>query len=174
MVPHIAIVAILGPALLGVQDNPASLRLFTSQEGGFSLLLPDTPHKRVTSTPGEPPQIQFYIKRANGVYLASYVPNDKMKDADDDTVDRGLRKGQKTVQAQFGAKLVSEKKIKLDGKYPGREFVLELPMKPKGRLLRSRIYAVNGVQYQIILVGEKAFAESDEADRVLKSFRLKK
>jgi len=67
---------------------------------------------------------------------------------------------------------VSQKKIKLDDRFPGRDFVMEIT----GRqgLLRGRAYLANGTLYKVIVVGAKEFAESSEADQVLDSFKLKR
>ena len=173
MPAHLAIAALIGSLFFASQDNSPSLKLFTPQKGDFSVLLPETPKDRVVSSGGEK-LTQWYIGRPTGSYVLTQVLNNEMRNADDETADRALKKGQRSVQSQLKAKLVSEQKIKLDGKYPGREFVLEFVDKDKPRLLRSRIYAVNGVQFQIILVGDKDYAQSPEADQVFNSFGLKK
>jgi hypothetical protein len=173
MAAHIAIVAIIVPPLFAVQEQSASLTLFTPEKGNFSVLLPGTPKERAVSSGGEK-VTQWYIERATGAYVLTEVLNNEMRNATDAAVDRGLKKSQRSVQSQLKAKLVSEQRIKLEGRYPGREFVLEFVDKDKPRLLRSRIYGVNGVQFQIILVGGNDYTRSREADQVFNSFRLKK
>jgi hypothetical protein len=173
MPAHIAIAALVGSLLLASQDNSASPKLFAPEKGGFSVLLPEMPKERVVSGGGEK-LTQWYIEHPAGAYVVTQVVNNEMRNADDETADRGLKKGQRAVQSQLKAKLVREQKIKLEGKYPGREFVLEFSDKGKPRLLRSRIYAANGTQFQIILVGDRDYTQSREADQVFNSFRLKK
>jgi hypothetical protein len=170
---NIVITALISYLLFAPQDNPGSLQLFAPEKGDFSLLLPGAPKERVVSS-GDEKLTQWYIARSSGTYVLTRVLNNEMRNVDDEIADRGLKKGQRTVQSQLKAKMVSEQRIKLDGKYPGREFVLEFTDKTKLRLLRSRVYAVNGVQFQIVLVGDKDYIQSREADQVFNSFRLKK
>jgi hypothetical protein len=168
------IITAIGLLLLAGEDNPSVLRLFAPAEDGFSVLLPDTPRKRSAPVSGgENGLTQWYLKRSNGAYLVACVRKLEMKNTDEETAARALKRGQDAVQSQLQAKLVREQAIKLQGKYPGREFLLEFSINSGPRLLRSRIFAANGVQYQIILVGDKGFIESTEANQVLDSFRIK-
>jgi hypothetical protein len=72
--------------------------------------------------------------------------------------------------ARMKAKLISDKKIKLDGKYPGRELVADLP-DGKGRL-RSRFYLVGKRFYQLQVAGSKAFVDGPDTDKIFGSFKL--
>ena len=76
------------------------------------------------------------------------------------------------VQNGFGGKLLSEKTITLHDKYPGLEFAVEVPMGPG--LCRSRMYLVNGRLHQLIAIGAKEFATTEEAEKILASLKLLK
>src|SRR6516162_1287714 len=102
MPAHIMIVAIA--LVLGTQDNTASLRLFTPEKGDFSVLLPGTPKERVVSSGGEK-LTQWYIGRPTGSFVLTQVLNNEMRNADEETADRSLKKGQRSVQSQLKAKL---------------------------------------------------------------------
>jgi hypothetical protein len=162
--------------ILGGQDNPKPLKEFKSREGSFSVLLPETPKKEVSPIDDpkgdQGPQYQFSVDRGNGAYLVSYQANHGLRNVDDEAADRALKRAQERVRTSSNAKLVSEKKIKLQDKYPGREYVLEIAA--NSGILRSRMYLVKGMLYQVIAVGAADFAKSEEADRVLNSFKLKK
>jgi hypothetical protein len=160
----------------GDDEQTSSLKLFTSKEGNFSVLLPGTPkmEKVPNSDPklGLPDQYQFNLDRGNGAYTVSYQDNPNLKNASREALEQHLTAARAGIQQGFGGKLLSERRILLDDKYPGLEFVVDIP-KASG-LFRSRMYLVNGRLHQVIAVGVKEFASSSEADRILDSFKLLK
>jgi hypothetical protein len=174
MISHpFILLTLVGRLLSQGQDKASDLKLFECKNGGFSVLMPGTPKERSAPVAGnEPAPTQWYVESSNGTCLVARFDNNEMKNANEKAVDRALKRGQRAVQSQLQAKLVRQQQIKLQDNCPGREFVLEFQERSKARWLRSRIYGVNGVQYQIILVGDKDFVESGRSNEILNSFRL--
>jgi hypothetical protein len=167
-------VAIGLAAVMGVLA--VDLKEFTSERGGFSVLLPGTPTEE--KVPIKDPkyksavQYQFTVGEDNGAYLVSYQDNPGLAKANQSALEQALISAQKRAQTSIDGQLVSEKKIKLQDEFPGREFTFELPA--VSGAYRSRMYLVKGRLYQVIVVGTKEFAQTKDADKVLESFKLAK
>jgi hypothetical protein len=172
--PHLLLsFSVIAPLAFGAQDKSKGLREFTFRTGGFAVLLPEKPQKQEVPVQGQGgTQVQYGVDRENGAYIVSYQANPNLANAGDDVAAQALKQGQDAVRKSFNGKIVNQTDIKLDDKFPGREYVLDIPSR-KG-VLRARMYLAKGTLYQVIVVGEKAFVESSEADQVLNSFKLKK
>jgi hypothetical protein len=72
------------------------------------------------------------------------------------------------TRAKFNGLLMAQRAVSTPI-YRGREFVLSLP---EGQYLRGRTLLVDHQLYQIVCIGEKDVAWSDEAEVFLRSFQL--
>lgn len=163
---------------IGCASGPAlALVPFLSDAGQFGILLPGKPMESVEkiddATDPNLKQRQYVFGTLTGAYLISVQDNPDLANATPDAAQKALVRARSGVQKTFSpGKLLSETRILLDEKHPGLEFTIEV-LKPPG-LYRSRIYLIDGRLYQIVAIGEKPFATSDEADQVLTSFRILK
>src|SRR5262249_3510282 len=67
-------------------------------------------------------------------------------------------------------KSTSSKAIKLQKKYPGREFAFDIPdLEGKGK---GRVYIVGDRLYQVTALGTEDFMSSDDIDVFFNSFKL--
>jgi hypothetical protein len=191
--------ALLLVASVGAADtkDPAELKEFVCKSGEFSIMLPG---KAKENRPGgkESPLVTVQLQTKKGTYMASSFGAPKDAQAKVPTIpgfpnlgDLGnlgkmnvLRpddQGYKTladardfwvVKTSKGAKLDGEpKRLKLDEKTPILESTIILGDK---RILRHRICMIGVNTYQWSATGSKDFVTSDEADKVLDSFKLTK
>jgi hypothetical protein len=145
-----------------------------SPEGtGFTVLMPGTPKVEQQSQPTDVGPIMMYIhmvERDNAAFLVMYsdFPAEMVKAVDADTLLDGGVNG-----AAQGGKLISQKKIEIDG-HKGREFVAE---KAEGTLqltLKARTYLVGNRLYQAITSAVKGSEPWADIDKFLDSFKLLK
>jgi hypothetical protein len=69
-----------------------------------------------------------------------------------------------------GARVTNETTIQLDYTYPGREVAFEGSLGNKRFSGRSRIFLVEQRLYQLMILGEQAAVDEEDADRFLLSF----
>ena len=107
-------------------------------------------------------------KKEETAYIVAYCefPDAALKGGTDD---QRLDYARNRAVASTKGKLLGQKKIKLDT-YPGRE--LRFEVSGKGQV-RQRMYAVKDKLCQLIVAGPKELADSKEAEKFLKSFKLK-
>jgi len=168
---------ILAVSLIAAADGSATFALepFLSDTGQFGVLLPGKPMESVEAIDDNATvkQRQFVFGTLSGAYLISVQDNPELVEATPEAAQKALVRARSGVQKTFfPGKLLDETRISLDDKYPGLEFTIEIP-KPAG-LYRSRIYLAHGRLYQVVAIGEKPFATSNEADQVITSFRILK
>jgi hypothetical protein len=173
----VRLLILLLPLLLAArQDQPErELKEFSSKDGGFTVLLPGKPKEqtrkeRAPGGKGESTLRLFTVDHPTTAYQVAVTTDPNLK-ADADTLKTVLEQVRQAAQDSLKGKVLSEKKIKLDDKYPGVELQVEVP---EGRLYRSRVYVVNDRLYQVTVLGPKKTALSKEADQVLDSFQLTK
>jgi hypothetical protein len=158
----------LVPCLVAVAQQPkAESKEFVSKDGGFSVVLPETPKE---STEDGLKQHQFQVDTPNGTLVVSYQDNPGLKDATDDVIVDALKQAQEAVQKGFQGNPVKSQAIKLADKYPGLDFECDIPA--AGGVYRSRSYMVDGRLYQLIAVGVKEFATGETANTFLGSLKL--
>jgi hypothetical protein len=163
------------PLLLAAQpEKPAvELKPFTDKEGGFSIMLPAEPKKQSLKQKGpdgkEVVNNIFHVDQKTHAYVVAYLKDPKLAKEGKEGVEQALERARKGAEASLKAKLLEEKKVKLDDKHPGLEFQLEVP---SVGVYRSRIYVVNDILYQLSVLGPKEVALSKDADQVLNSFKL--
>jgi hypothetical protein len=164
--------ALLVLACVSGTGRAEGLAEFTSEAGGFKVLMPGKPSVTEMPTPaGTMHMVQVRTKA--GEYLASWIdlPFDAADKAEkaEGCLDR-VRDG---MVDRVKGKLVRDKKFTLEDKHPGRDVEAETTQPAKGRM-RARLFLVGSRLYQVIVAGSKEWTESKEADRVLDSFRLTK
>jgi hypothetical protein len=112
----------------------------------------------------------FSVEDKNGAFVVTFadlpIPGDEGAELLEKRLD-GSRDG---MVGNIKAKLTGDKKIKLAGKYPGREVTADLPGK-KG-VIRARIYVVGKRLYQVMVIGTSDTANSGDATKFLESFQL--
>ena len=120
-------------------------RSFRRRAGGFKVQMPGTPKEQM-SMRAECRRSRF-PPRIDGAYVVSYadmpIPGNESPAMVQHRLD-GSRDGQ---LANMGGKLVSESKIQLGGKYPGRDIRADIP--GKKMYAHTQIFIVDNRLYQL-------------------------
>ncbi len=141
----------------------------TCKQGGFTVDMPGTPtvqpEEKLQSRIGPIKLHMYTLASEKAFYYVSFAdaPNGKMESAAET-----FRQARNRVLRDLKAKLVSERKISL-GKFPGSEFVAEVP---QGGIVRLRTYRGVTRGYQIAIATPKEFANSPDIAHFLDSFKL--
>jgi hypothetical protein len=147
----------------------AEFKEFSPPGGGFKVQMPGTPKDQTQTTAGIQMNI-FATEDRNGAYIVSYadmpVPGNESPAQIQTRLD-GSRDGQ---LANMGAKLVSESKIQLGGKYPGRDIRADVPSKQVNA--RTQIFIVDRRLYQLVALGAQSWVDSAETTKFFDSFAL--
>src|SRR5262249_441555 len=118
-----------------LQAGQAEWKVFSSKEGGFSVLMPGVPQEEVKQDlgKGEAPPIEIHLftaKDESGFYLASYTEITGLARANQEyatAVGTGFLRTVNQDTARFmKGKVVKETDISI-GAYPGKETLIELP-----------------------------------------------
>ncbi|MBM3995634.1 MAG: hypothetical protein FJ303_15995 [Planctomycetes bacterium] len=165
------------PLILGAaQDNvPPNWKLHETPEGRFAVAMPGTPVKKeqqVKTAKGEL-RVTIWIAegRLDSSFVVSYTDYAKA-DAKPEDEDKRLEQACKGAIEKSRGKLRGEaRSIKLDGKHPGREIMIE---KDGEVIARMRIYLVENRLFQVMVLGGGPVFASKEKDVgvFLDSFRL--
>ena len=140
---------------------------FRSDEGQFSVLIPETPETKVETTPsshGPYTTTLFILRDATNIYLLGFVDYDPSfnfnrraeLEANRDNFIKGVK-----------ATLVSTQDRVVDG-YSTIEFVAETA----DRVFTSRVMMVGRRPYQIAFVSNKGVDDSVKRDRFFNSFKI--
>jgi hypothetical protein len=151
------------PALV----NNGGWASFVSEEGRFSVLMPDIPTDQtetVDSTHGPYTTHLFVVKDTTSVYLigwVDYAPSfafDKKAEleANRDNFVKGI-----------SAKLITTRPTIIDG-YSAIEFTAETA----DRVFKSRVYMVGRRPYQIVIGSPKGLDDSANVNRFFNSFKV--
>jgi hypothetical protein len=145
---------------------------FTSPDGKFKAEFPAEPKASEVKTPGGVMKM-YMAMQGTSTYaiMVMSIPNtDKAKAEDLEKILDSTRDG--LVNSTKG-KVISEEKIQLDKKYPGREFVADIG--GGSARIRTRIYIVDGILYQVIVGGMGADSvKTKEANTFMDSFKMAK
>lgn len=167
------------PLLLGVtqDDLPANWKTLASQEGRFTVALPGAhtlSKKKVTTATGQLDATIVVAEGRNDSYFVVSFCDFPLDEVKADSVEKRLDQACRGAVEKSGGELRgTEKPIKLDGKHPGREIVIE----KKGEVIaKMRIYLVERRLYQVMVFGNgPVFAPKEkEVGIFLDSFRLNK
>ncbi|QEG34953.1 hypothetical protein [Bythopirellula goksoeyrii] len=151
----------------------AELVEFKNQAGQFSIGLPGEPlYEKTTVGDAQETQHQYTVPMEQGVYLISYQENPNLEGKGPKELASALVSGRDRLQEVFQGELVESKSIALDKSHPGLQFRFTIPA-ANGEA-RCRFYLVGTRLYQLMALGAPDFAQSDQATRVIESFKLLK
>ena len=144
---------------------------FTSEEGGFTVLMPSTPTYETSEIPtaiGPVVMHTFSVSAKKWAYMVIYSDYDaeSVNGVDPSTMLDGARDG---VMKQIGGTVVVDRSITL-GDYPGKEVEVVTP--DKQFRCRARLYMVANRLYQAIAVAPGKGKLPKDAEKFLASFRL--
>ncbi len=144
---------------------------FTSKEGNYSISLPGkVKEKTVDNGVTTVRSILLEGKELLYTVTAADIPNVEESSKEAGFADIWLKRQRDRAVERVKGKLLKEEKITLDDKYPGRDVVIE-PAE-KDELVRARLVIVGKRFYLVMASGGKKAAESADADKFLKSFKI--
>ena len=149
-----------------IVDN-AGWAQFSSEEGRFSVLMPQIPREKTEtkdSTPGPYTTHLFVVRDEPNVYLIGWVDYDRRfnfnrqaeLEANRDNFVKGLQ-----------ATLLTSRPTIIDG-YSALEFTAETAE----MIFRSRVYMVGRRPYQIVIGSPKGIDDSANVNRFFNSFKV--
>ena len=154
------------PAPMTAMDSAGWVK-FTSDEGNFSVLVPETPTEKAETTESQhgPYTTHLFIVRGATVYLIGWVDYDPSfnfnrqaeLEANRDNFVKGIQ-----------ATLLSSKATVIDG-YNAIEFTAEAG----DRVFKSRVFLVGRRPYQIVIGSPKGMDDSALVERFFNSFKVK-
>ena len=167
------------PLLLGaVQvDLPAGWKVIDSKDGRFTVHMPKEPmapkaqvvrtktgELNVTSVIAEGPHDSYFV-----VSYGDFPQAERKKGEEEKRLDQACNGAAESLRGEIR----DEKPIKLDGRYPGRGFIIR---KDGAVIAKMRIYLVETRLYQVMVLGSGQIFSSKEKDAgiFLDSFRLNK
>jgi hypothetical protein len=167
------------PLLLGaVQDDlPAGWKVIDSKDGRFTVHMPKEPmepKKQVVRTKTGKLNVTLVVAegRHDSYFVVSYsdFPQAELKKGEEE---KRLDQACDGAAESLRGEVHKEKPIKLDGRHPGREFVIR---KGGAVIAKMRIYLVGHRLYQVMVLGNGQTFSSKEKDAgiFLDSFRLNK
>jgi hypothetical protein len=167
---RLRVAALASACLALVVGCGASFQEFNSKDGHFKVSMPGKPKEQSQPAAGTTMHT-FTVDERNGAYVVGYgdmpipekEPAEKIKDRLD-----GAMMG---MGGNTGGKVVTQKDITVNSKYPGREFKLAITQPKKGEI-RGKIFLQGKRLYQVFVVGTDAFANSANATKFLDSFTL--
>jgi hypothetical protein len=134
----------------GGADDARGWQLYTSKEGGYSVLLPAPPSESssvVEAAAGKTTLHLATVSLATMVYMLQYqdLPGNTPLDI------KGTFDGARAAASESGGKPIEEKEIFL-GEYPGREWLFDVPA-IQGRV-RARVYLVHRRMYELTTLAQ--------------------
>ncbi len=177
----LAVVVLLGGCLTvqPVQANPPVLiaqsvwKPFSSQEGGFTVLMPGTPSEiklPVDSQEGATTLIGFRVIRKNEAnYMVGYadVPAGVKLNTPAER-NKFLTEVATGFSTSLKGRILSQRTVNLRS-YPGREIRVQFSQGVKGR---QRLYLVNRRLYQLVVMTGKESSLSKSIQGFMDSFKL--
>jgi hypothetical protein len=158
-----------GPIPAPVPPKPPVLRLFTSKEGGFSVLLPGTPevkHSVHDSPIGQMKLRQFGLEAANRYWFVQEI---ELPFAPPDQRQCPFSSIANDLAAKMKGWVVCEKV--LSGREPGREVLIWVS---DSFHVRGRFYLANEKVFGLCVAGTPGELKSPEVERFFESFKLMK
>jgi len=164
-------VIILAAACVFTNAQQTAWTAFSSDEGGFSVLMPGvpSPNKLTVNTASGVKEADMFTLNEGDLneYIIAYSKYSKTdsKSRSTDKLFNAVRDGLLSFQQ---GKLLSEAAINLDG-YIGREIAFQ---SPDGFITRARFYVVGNRFYQISARAKTNERAPEAMKRFLDSFRL--
>jgi len=140
---------------------------FTSPEGHFSVLMPETPQDKsetVDSAHGPYTTHLFIVRDTTSVYLIGWVDYDPSFNFNRQAE---LEANRDNFVKGISATLVSTRPTVVDG-YSGLDFTAETA----DRIFKSRVFLVGRRPYQIVIGSPKGFDDTALTDRFFSSFKV--
>jgi len=147
--------------------DPGDWVSFNSEEGHFSVLVPDTPTDKAETTDsshGPYTTHLFVVKDTTSVYLIGYVDYDPSFNFNRQAE---LEANRDNFVKGINARLVSSRPTMIDG-YSAIEFTAETD----DRVFKSRVYMVGRRPYQIVIGSPKGMDDSVNVKRFFNSFKV--
>jgi hypothetical protein len=141
---------------------------FTSEEGNFSVLMPQIPKEQIETTPSShgPYTTHLFIVRADpNVYLIGWVDYDPSFNFNRQAE---LEANRDNFVKGINAKLISTRPTVIDG-YSAIEFTAET----EDRVFKSRVYMVGRRPYQIVIGIPKDQDDTASINRFFNSFKVR-
>ena len=141
---------------------------FTSDEGHFSVLMPEIPTDKtetVDSSHGPYTTHLFIVRDTTSVYLIGWVDYDPSFNFNRQAE---LEANRDNFVKGINATLVSTRPTVIDG-YSAIEFTAETA----DRVFKSRVYLVGRRPYQIVIGSPKDMDDSANVNRFLNSFKVR-
>ena len=154
------------PVPSNVPDNSGWVK-FTSQEGHFSVLMPEIPTDKsetVDSAHGPYTTHLFIVRDTTSVYLIGWVDYDPSFNFNRQAE---LEANRDNFVKGISATLLSTRPSTIDG-YSALEFTAETA----DRIFKSRVYMVGRRPYQIVIGSPKGMDDSTNVNRFFNSFKI--
>lgn len=158
--------AVALPAVARADDKP-----FESKDGKFAAKFPSAPKEQSLDTAGTKLYL-FVLEQKPGAFMVAYADLPIPEKETEKEIEARLDGSRDGMLKNMGGKLTDEKKVKLDGKHPGREIFADIGG-GKGKV-RARVYYAGTRLYQVLVVGEKEFVEAKGTVEFLDSLKLTK
>jgi hypothetical protein len=147
-----------------VEYNDKAWKMFSSPDGGFTVLMPGTPVKSgelLTSDSGPLAHYSHTLKTSMAEYGVSYADfpyaiNDPAQ------IKASFDSGRDALLADMKLRLTSERDLTIDG-FPGRQIVAE--SENESYTFHDRFVAVNKRLYQVVIVVPRSKQKSPELSR---------
>ena len=140
---------------------------FTSDEGRFSVLMPETPEDKMETTPsahGPYTTHLFIVKDTTSVYLIGWVDYDPSFNFNRQAE---LEANRDNFVKGISATLLSTRATVING-YSAIEFTAEAG----DRVFKSRVFMVGRRPYQIVIGSPKGTDDTAEVNRFFNSFKV--
>ncbi len=161
---------LLSPALLCLNAAAAEPEVYTAPDGKFSIKFAAKPMESEQKTPAGPMKMYISIAGTNA-NMVMVMDNPALALATPEIAEMALDKGRDDIVAK--GKLISDKKIKLNDKYPGRDIIVQTDA-PKS-YMHLRMYLVDSSLFFVMIVGQtEESIKSKESIAFLDSFKLGK
>jgi hypothetical protein len=154
------------PAPANVVDSAGWVK-FTSDEGHFSVLMPEIPKEKTeneNSAHGPYTTHLFIVRDTTSVYLIGWVDYDPSFNFNQQAE---LEANRDNFVKGLSAKLISTRPTRIDG-YSALEFTAETD----DRIFKSRVYMVGRRPYQIVIGSPKGEDDSANVNRFFNSFKV--
>ena len=141
---------------------------FTSEEGNFSVLMPEIPEDKIETTQsshGPYTTHLFIVKDTTSVYLIGWVDYDPSFNFNRQAE---LEANRDNFVKGINAKLISTRPTMIDG-YSAIEFTAETT----DRVFKSRVYMVGRRPYQIVIGSPKGQDDTASVNRFFNSFKVR-
>jgi hypothetical protein len=155
--------------------GPAGPQEFTSEEGGFSVASPlplEESSQSIDTTLG-PIEVHFFMaEEGSRAYMVGYsdYPQDFVDQSDPEAMLDGARDG---AVGNINGKLVSEIKVLLEDRYPGREIVVTAMVdNDQEGTLKERMFLVGNRLYQIMVIAPSGEMSVQEMNEFINSLEL--